>query len=111
MKPRGALMIEHRLIEKVLAVVKKRLANWNENNFDPLFLDAVVDFITVYADRTHHGKEEDILFKTLERKELKEADFTILEEQPVYLSFWERGCKYFNITGPDGERLEFNQIL
>ena len=44
-------------------------------------------------------------------KELKEADFTILEEQPVYLSFWERGCKYFNITGPDGERLEFNQIL
>jgi len=20
-------------------------------------------------------------------------------------------CKYFNITGPDGERLEFNQIL
>jgi len=21
------------------------------------------------------------------------------------------GCKYFNILGPDGERLEFNQIL
>jgi lactoylglutathione lyase len=27
------------------------------------------------------------------------------------LPFWKNGCKYFNITGPDGERLEFNQIL
>jgi catechol 2,3-dioxygenase-like lactoylglutathione lyase family enzyme len=44
-------------------------------------------------------------------QELKAAGFTILEEQPVFLSFWEKGCKYFNITGPCGERLEFNQIL
>ncbi len=43
--------------------------------------------------------------------EIKEAGFNILEEQPVFLAFWEKGCKYFNITGPDGERLEFNQIL
>ena len=42
---------------------------------------------------------------------LKEAEFTITEEKPVYLPFWEKGCKYFNILGPDGERLEFNQIL
>ena len=42
---------------------------------------------------------------------LKNAGFTILENQPVFLAFWKNGCKYFNITGPDGERLEFNQIL
>lgn len=43
---------------------------------------------------------------------LKEAYFTIVEQSPVYLpSFWKKGCKYFNILGPDGERLEFNQIL
>ena len=42
---------------------------------------------------------------------LKEASFPILEEQPVFLPFWEKGCRYFNILGPDGERLEFNQIL
>ena len=42
---------------------------------------------------------------------LKNASFTIMEEQPVYLPFWKDGCKYFNILGPDGERLEFNQIL
>jgi catechol 2,3-dioxygenase-like lactoylglutathione lyase family enzyme len=43
--------------------------------------------------------------------EIKAAGFSVIEEQPVFLSFWKNGCKYFNITGPDGERLEFNQIL
>ena len=42
---------------------------------------------------------------------LKDASFNIIEEAPVFLSFWEKGCKYFNLTGPDGERLEFNQII
>ena len=44
-------------------------------------------------------------------EELKKKSFNILEEQPVFLPFWKNGCKYFNITGPDGERLEFNQVL
>lgn len=43
--------------------------------------------------------------------ELKQASFNIVEAAPVLLAFWKNGCKYFNITGPDGERLEFNQIL
>lgn len=43
---------------------------------------------------------------------LKEASFHVLEDQPVLLSsFWNHGCKYFNILGPDGEKLEFNQIM
>ena len=44
-------------------------------------------------------------------KVIKEAGFNVIEEAPVFLQFWKNGCKYFNITGPDGERLEFNQIL
>lgn len=43
--------------------------------------------------------------------ELKNASFTIIEAAPVFLPFWKNGCRYFNITGPDGERIEFNQIL
>jgi catechol 2,3-dioxygenase-like lactoylglutathione lyase family enzyme len=42
---------------------------------------------------------------------LKNANFILLEAAPVFLPFWKNGCKYFNISGPDGERLEFNQIL
>ncbi len=43
--------------------------------------------------------------------ELKAAGYEIQEEAPVFLNFWKNGCNYFNISGPDGERLEFNQIL
>jgi len=42
---------------------------------------------------------------------LKDASFHVIEDKPVFLPFWENGCKYFNILGPDGERLEFNQLL
>lgn len=48
----------------------------------------------------------DLTFKTL-----KENHFHILESAPVFLNFWTKGCKYFNILGPDGERLEFNEII
>jgi catechol 2,3-dioxygenase-like lactoylglutathione lyase family enzyme len=44
-------------------------------------------------------------------QELKEAHFEILEDKPVRLDFWERGCKYFTVRGPNGEKLEFNQVL
>ena len=42
---------------------------------------------------------------------LKDGGYSIIEPSPVFLQFWTNGCKYFNITGPDGERLEFNQVL
>jgi catechol 2,3-dioxygenase-like lactoylglutathione lyase family enzyme len=48
----------------------------------------------------------EITFQTL-----KENGFQVIEEAPVFLNFWSNGCKYFNILGPDGERLEFNQII
>jgi catechol 2,3-dioxygenase-like lactoylglutathione lyase family enzyme len=42
---------------------------------------------------------------------LKTSGYHIIEETPVYLKFWGKGCRYFNILGPDNERLEFNQVL
>ena len=44
--------------------------------------------------------------------ELKAAGFEILEpDAPVTLPFWSRGTRYFTVRGPDGEKVEFNQIL
>jgi catechol 2,3-dioxygenase-like lactoylglutathione lyase family enzyme len=43
--------------------------------------------------------------------EMKNASFDVIEDEPVYLAFWKKGCRFFNIKGPDGERLEFNEIL
>ena len=44
--------------------------------------------------------------------EIRTAGLEILEENaPVFLPFWEHGVKFFTIRGPDGEKVEFNQIL
>jgi hemerythrin-like domain-containing protein len=80
MKPRGLLMIEHRLIEKVLIVADQKADQMTVEIYDPVFVDTVVDFIRTYADRTHHGKEEDILFKALETKKLDAQDEKIMNE-------------------------------
>jgi hemerythrin-like domain-containing protein len=62
-------MIEHRLIERMIEMMRAELANIQETNqVDSLFISMAVDFIRVYADQTHHGKEEDILFRDLEAK-------------------------------------------
>ncbi len=68
MKPRGLLMIEHRLIEKVLSVAKQKAISMTDMDYNPIFVETIVDFIKTYADRTHHGKEEDILFIELAQK-------------------------------------------
>ena len=49
-------------------------------SIDPYFVDTAVDFIRVYADRTHHGKEEDIMFNELRGKELSNEDRQLMNE-------------------------------
>lgn len=81
MQARGPLMIEHRLIERLLARVRQELQHIEATGrVDPLFIDTVVDFVQVYADRTHHGKEEDILFRQLAARPMSDQDQTIMAE-------------------------------
>ncbi|MBU0609844.1 MAG: hemerythrin domain-containing protein [Armatimonadetes bacterium] len=81
MTPAGALMIEHRLIERMVALMGEQLARVrSQHDCDPDFIGAAVDFIRSYADRCHHGKEEDILFRELAERPLDEPLQTILHE-------------------------------
>ena len=69
--PAGPLMAEHRVIERMLAILEVQLVAMAETRtVDPALIDTVVDFIRTYADRCHHGKEEDILFRRLADKPL-----------------------------------------
>lgn len=78
MQPIGPLMIEHRLIERMVALMRQELERIRANIavdpefafVDPVFIDTAVDFLRIYADRCHHGKEEDILFAELATKDL-----------------------------------------
>jgi len=78
MQPIGPLMMEHRLIERMIALMRRDLDRIRDNvAVDPefafvdfVFIDTAVDFLRTYAHRCHHGKEEDILFAALAAKDL-----------------------------------------
>lgn len=81
MLPIGPLMIEHRLIERMIRVMPEELQRMKtERKADPLFIETAVDFIKTYADQCHHGKEEDILFRDLEKKGMSEEHKQTMNE-------------------------------
>lgn len=62
--PMRSLVEEHALIKRLLALIPRIIEDLDITREDDrcLVLDAV-EFIRAYADRFHHAKEEDILFK------------------------------------------------
>ena len=81
MKPIGPLMKEHRLIERMIPLLDKELTQMNEEDEANVeLLTVAVDFFRTYADRTHHGKEEDILFRELAKKRLSKEHQRIMNE-------------------------------
>jgi len=81
MMPIGPLMIEHRLIERMINLIGRESSRVAEDReVDPLFIDTAVDFIRTYADQTHHGKEEDILFRELAEKDLSDEHQQTMDE-------------------------------
>lgn len=88
MLPIAPLMIEHRLIEKMIRLMAQETARIRENVavspqfafLDVKFIDAAVDFIRTYADQVHHGKEEDIFFAALKKKSLSPEHLQIMQE-------------------------------
>jgi hemerythrin-like domain-containing protein len=81
MKPIGPLMVEHRLIDRMILIVKEEVRNIDKGKkADPLFIDTYVDFARTYADRCHHGKEEDILFRDLAKKKLSPEHKKTMDE-------------------------------
>lgn len=42
---------------------------------------------------------------------VKKDDYKMLDEKVQYLPFWKYGVKFFTITGPNGEKIEFCEKL
>jgi hemerythrin-like domain-containing protein len=88
MLPIGPLMIEHRLIERMIRLLAQETVRIRKNIsvspqfafVDPKFINTSVDFIRTYADEVHHGKEEHILFASLGNKPLSPGHRRIMEE-------------------------------
>ncbi|HEX9949480.1 MAG TPA: hemerythrin domain-containing protein [Thermodesulfobacteriota bacterium] len=81
MMPIGPLMIEHRLIERMVGVLREEMHSIKEKNQVHVErIDSGVDFFRTYADQCHHGKEEDILFRDLAKKRLSPEHKKIMDE-------------------------------
>ncbi len=81
MKPIGPLMIEHRLIERTLALFageRRKIVETGTIDYD--LFDSGLDFFRTYMDKFHHGKEEEILFRELAPKPLSPEDRKLLNE-------------------------------
>jgi hemerythrin-like domain-containing protein len=113
MQPIGPLMIEHRLIERLLHFMAQELRRVKDNIavdpefafVDPVFIDTAVDFIRTYADRCHHGKEEDILFKALAAKELSPEHRQIMDDL-IEEHAWARETTAGLVKAKEGYLLE-----
>lgn len=62
----STLVNEHRLILRMIALLEKNAPKTAQGSYLnwQFYLDGI-DFIRQYADRFHHAKEEDVLFKAL----------------------------------------------
>ncbi|MCJ7520280.1 MAG: VOC family protein [Anaerolineaceae bacterium] len=72
--------------------MRKQIGSRDDGHIDHVALN-VKDIDKAYTEMTANG------FKALE------------ENAPVFLNIWKNGTKYFTIRGPEGEKVEFSQIL
>ena len=88
MLPIAPLMIEHRLIERMIRLLVQEKDRLQANMavspefvfVEPRFLRDAAAFLQGYADARHHGKEEAILFAALQEKPLSPEHRRILAQ-------------------------------
>ena len=88
------MMKNHEVIVELYQMPEKQLAEIKQRK------NGHVDHFAIDVTDVDHA------FETL-----KKAGFEILEATPTCLQFWKNGTRFFNIKGPSGEIIEFNQIL
>ncbi len=67
MKSTDELKNEHEGILLMLKIIKAISANMEQGDqVSATHLDGIMEFLSVFVDRCHHGKEEDFLFPALE---------------------------------------------
>ncbi|MFA6434680.1 MAG: hemerythrin domain-containing protein [Elusimicrobiales bacterium] len=75
------LMMEHRLIERMIRILaKESVAGQGPAHITIGLPDAALEFFQVYVGLCHYGKEEGILLRELRRKPLRAEDLNALEE-------------------------------
>lgn len=107
------MVAEHENIRKMLKVIRKVCYRVMTNGeYDIADFPKIIDFVRSYADKLHHGKEEDILFVTMNKELDKLAKsgaitgmFIEHDNGRLYMANLEKGVNNF-IAGDDEARLD-----
>ncbi len=98
---------EHRVIERMLAVIQVAADRQKAgHDLPPEFFPRVVDFVRNFADRCHHGKEEDNLFRAMEKHGIPGQDGPI----GVMLVEHDRGRAYIREVDAASKRVASGDI-
>lgn len=104
---------EHSNIKRMLKVIREvSYRVMTLGKFDIQDVKSIIDFIRTYADKHHHGKEEDILFKTM-NKEIQRLSksgaitgmYIEHDTGRLYMTNLEKGVKAYE-EGSDEARLD-----
>lgn len=107
------MVAEHENIRKMLKVIRKVCYRVMTNGeYDIADFPKIIDFVRSYADKLHHGKEEDILFVTMNKELDKLAKsgaitgmFIEHDNGRLYMANLEKGVNNY-IAGDDEARLD-----
>ncbi|MEK6959385.1 MAG: hemerythrin domain-containing protein [archaeon] len=79
MMPIAFLMVEHRLIERMIRILARELESMKATRLmKPDLISLGADFMRNYTEKHHHGEEEAILFKALSEKNISSVHTIIL---------------------------------
>jgi len=94
MRPIEVLMNEHRVIEQVIGCLEEMTNRCAAGQaLDVTSASEAIDFFRVFADRCHHGKEEDLLFPAMEQKGFSR------EQGPTGVMLREHEAGRFHVDG------------
>lgn len=92
MKPTDELKMEHQAVKltlKMLETICRRMKQPGES-IEARHIDQLLEFFSIFVDKCHHGKEEELLFPALEAVGIKREGGPI----GVMLQEHERGREY-----------------
>lgn len=104
---------EHENIRRMLKVIRKvSYEVMTLGKFDLEDIPQIIDFVRTYADGHHHGKEEDILFETMNKEIKKLAESGAITGMYIehdlgrlYMTNLEKAVERFK-NGDDEARLD-----
>lgn len=114
MKATAVLIQEHGAIRAMLRVIEKIVEKAQRGEeINTSHLDQIVEFLEVFADKCHHGKEEVVLIPTVRRLGVEDTDYlsqTILDEH-VQARNYTKGIKESLEKYKSGNRESLQELI